>query len=270
MSYFEADAKKSCSPNDFPMKLWIYTNYDCNLRCTYCVAESSPRAPRRAIGLEGVKRLVDEAVDLGFNHVYLTGGEPLILDEIYDMMAFASQRVATTVLTNAMLLKGRRMEKLRAIQNDELIIQVSLDGGRPEHHDPFRGAGSWEKTVHGIENLLEAGFRVRLATTETPINRDHLEAICNYHLDLGIPEEDHFVRPIARRGFSKEGVDVGVDNLVPEITVNQDGVYWHPLSTDQDMLVREEIFPLAQAVECVRTRLDEIAREGEHPAQEFN
>lgn len=270
MSYFQKDSQKSCSPNGFPMKLWIYTNYDCNLRCTYCVAESSPRAPRRALGLTDVKRLVDEAVNLGFDHLYLTGGEPLILDEIYAMADYASQRIATTILTNAMLLKGRRLEKLRAIQRENLIIQVSLDGAQAEHHDPYRGSGSWAKTTQGINRLLEGGFRVRLATTETPANCDHLEAICDYHHALGIPEEDHFVRPLARRGFSREGVEVGVENLVPEITVNRDGVYWHPLSTDQDLLVREEIFPLSHAVDCVRSRLDEITRQGAHPAQEFN
>ena len=60
-------------------KLWIYTNYDCNLRCTYCVAKSSPNAPRRAIGLNNVRQLVDEALALGFDHVFFTGGEPFLL-----------------------------------------------------------------------------------------------------------------------------------------------------------------------------------------------
>ena len=38
----------------YQWKLWIYTNYDCNLRCSYCVAKSSPNSPRRSIGLENV------------------------------------------------------------------------------------------------------------------------------------------------------------------------------------------------------------------------
>ena len=120
-------------------KLWIYTNYDCNLRCSYCVAKSSPNAPRRAIGLANVRRLVDEAVALGFTDVFFTGGEPFILNEIYDMLAYASARVKTTVLTNAMILRGPRLEKLVAIANDNLIVQVSLDGGQAEHHDAYRG-----------------------------------------------------------------------------------------------------------------------------------
>ena len=116
-------------------KLWIYTNYDCNLRCSYCVAKSSPNAPRRAIGLANARRLVDEAVELGFTDVFFTGGEPFILNEIYDMLAYASARVKTTVLTNAMILRGPRLEKLVAIANDNLVVQVSLDGGRAEDHD---------------------------------------------------------------------------------------------------------------------------------------
>ena len=73
-------------------KLWIYTNYDCNLRCSYCVAKSSPNAPRRAIGLKNAQRLVDEAVELGFSEVFFTGGEPFILKEIYAMLAYSSAR----------------------------------------------------------------------------------------------------------------------------------------------------------------------------------
>ena len=146
----------------FPWKLWIYTNYDCNLRCRYCVARSSPNAPRRAIGLANVQRLVDEAVQLGFVHTFFTGGEPFLLPDIYDMLAYASARVQTTVLTNAMLLHGSRLEKLVAVANDRLIVQVSLDGGRAEDHDAYRGAGSWARAVDGIRQLQAHGFRVRL------------------------------------------------------------------------------------------------------------
>jgi hypothetical protein len=42
-------------------QLWLYTNFDCNLWCSYSVAESTPKTPRRALGVEVVQRLVDEA-----------------------------------------------------------------------------------------------------------------------------------------------------------------------------------------------------------------
>jgi len=253
---------KACTNLPITWKLWIYTNYDCNLRCTYCVAKSSPNTPRRAFGLENVKRLVDEAVDLGFKEVYLTGGEPFILKEIYEMIAYASEKIPTTVLTNAMILNGPRLEKLCAVANENLILQVSLDGGNPEDHDAYRGKGSWVKTVEGIKTLLDRNLQVKLSTTETPANTNRLDEICKFHRKLGIPNEDHFVRPLARRGNSREGLDLGVTNVSPEVTVNLDGVFWHPLSTDADMQVSRSLFPLADAVDSIQKQLDIISRTG--------
>jgi MoaA/NifB/PqqE/SkfB family radical SAM enzyme len=255
-------SNKKHGPSGFNWKLWLYTNYDCNIKCTYCVAESSPRAQRRALGLGNVQRLVAEAVELGFTEIFFTGGEPFILNDIYDMLAYSSARVKTSVLTNAMLLRGKRLENLLAIANDNLLMQVSLDGGLPEHHDAYRGQGTWIKTVEGIKTLQAHGFRVRLSTTETPANSVHLDKVCEFHQGLGIPEEDHFIRPLAKRGCSNEGLEVDKTNLVPEVTVSLGGVFWHPLSTDPDMRVREEIFPLKTAVECIQEQLEAVADNG--------
>jgi MoaA/NifB/PqqE/SkfB family radical SAM enzyme len=253
----------------FERKLWLYTNYDCNLSCSYCVAESTPTAPRRALGLANVQRLVDEAVDLGFTEVFFTGGEPFILNDIYDMLAYSSAWLKTSVLTNATFLRGKRLERLLAIANDNLMMQVSLDGGAPEHHDAYRGQGTWAKTVEGIKALQAFGFHVRLSTTETPANSAHLDQVCEFHQALGIPEEDHFIRPLAKRGFSQEGLTVDITNLAPEVTVGLDGVYWHPLSTDPDMQVREEIFPLKTALECIEQQLESIANNGGEASSKF-
>lgn len=249
----------------FHWKLWVYTNFDCNLRCAYCVAESSPAAPRRALGVETIRRVVDEAVALGFQEVFFTGGEPFLLDDIYDTLAYAAPRLKTTVLTNGMLMKGARLERLRAVAHPNLTVQVSLDGGRAEHHDAYRGAGTWIKTVKGIRALQAAGFRVRLGTTETPANSAHLDELDQFRAALGIPAADHFVRPLARRGFAREGTEVSAATLVPEVTVTAGGVYWHPLASpgSDDLLVSAEIFPLAAAVARIREQLAAPAQDGQ-------
>jgi MoaA/NifB/PqqE/SkfB family radical SAM enzyme len=246
-------------------KLWLYTNFDCNLRCSYCVTESTPTAPRRALGLDNVCQLVDEAVALGFSHVLFTGGEPFVLDEIYDMLACSAARVKTTVLTSAMLLRGKRLDRLCAIANGNLSVQVSLDGGCPEHHDAYRGQGTWAKTVEGIKLLRSRGVHVCISTTETPVNSAHLDELHEFRLALGIPDEDHFVRPLAKRGFSQEGLELGTHNLMPEVTVTIDGVYWHPLvsPSNADTRVSEQIFPLAGTVECIQQQLNRQDSGGE-------
>lgn len=246
-------------------KLWLYTNFDCNLRCSYCVTESTPTAPCRALGLDNACQLVDEAVALGFSNVLFTGGEPFILDEIYDMLACSAARVKTTVLTNAMLLRGKRLDRLCATANGKLSVQVSLDGGCPEHHDAYRGQGTWAKTVEGIKLLQSHGVHVCISTTETPVNSAHLDELHEFRRALGIPDEDHFVRPLAKRGFSQEGLELGTHNLVPEVAVTIDGVYWHPLvsPSNADTRVSEQIFPLAGAVECIQQQLNRQDSGGE-------
>jgi MoaA/NifB/PqqE/SkfB family radical SAM enzyme len=250
-----------CAPA-MAWKLWIYTNYDCNLKCSYCVAKSSPNAPRRSIGLNNAKQLVDESVALGFDHIFFTGGEPFLLPDIYEMLAHSAAKVTTSVLTNAMLIRGARLEKLRAIQHPNLIVQVSLDGGAAEHHDAYRGKGTWDKTVEGIKILQDAGFDVRLSTTETPANTEHMDQAHAFRRSLGIPDEHHFVRPLAKRGYSKDGIELSMGNLIPEVTVNLDGVFWHPLSTDADMQISKKIFPLKTSVDRIQSQLDEIAKTG--------
>jgi MoaA/NifB/PqqE/SkfB family radical SAM enzyme len=214
---------------------------------------------------------VDEAEALGFESIFFTGGEPFILNDIYDMLAYSSDRLNTTVLTNGMLLRGKRLARLCSIANEKLSVQVSLDGARPETHDAYRGEGTWAKTVEGIRVVQSNGFHVCISTTETPANTADLDELRAFVRDLGIAEHDHFIRPLAKRGFSREGLAVGVDNLVPEVTVSADGVYWHPLvsPSDGDMLVTRQIFPLATAVECIQQRLGSQAGEDETERTEF-
>ncbi len=92
----------------FPARLWVYTNFHCNLACAYCVVASSPQASRRSLGLGRFKALVDEALVEGFREIYLTGGEPFLERDIVLMLDYASERLPTVVLTNAMLAASWR------------------------------------------------------------------------------------------------------------------------------------------------------------------
>lgn len=192
---------------------------------------------------------------LGFGEVFFTGGEPFLLNDIYDVLAYSSARITTTVLTNATLLHHKRLERLNQTRHPNMILQVSLDGAKPEHHDAYRGRGTWARTVEGIRTLQAHGYRVRIGTTETPVNSAHLDELRDFLREFGIPSGDHFVRPLARRGFAKEGIELTLDDLEPELTVDVDGVYWHPLSTDRDMLVSKQIVPLKPAIDTVLAML---------------
>ena len=234
-----------------PARIWIYTNYDCNFSCSYCLAQSSPKAARRALAIDVFRQVVDEADAMGFAEMYFTGGEPMLLPELPEMLAYASARFPTVVLSNASLAHGVRLERLRAVANDMIAIQVSLDGATATANDAYRGAGTWKQTLRGIRNLLEAGIRVRISTTETPANSHEIDQIRDLAITLGVAATDHFVRPLIQRGFSDEGLELGRATLVPELTVDRDGVYWHASATEEDLLVTEEIFPLRRAMDLI-------------------
>lgn len=241
-------------------RLWLYTNFDCNLRCDYCCVRSSPKAPRRALGLEHVQRIAVEAAALGVSEIFVTGGEPFLLADIGEMLAACAAATPTTVLTNGMLFAGRRLETLRSLPRDRVTLQISLDSPIPERHDRHRGKGTWARAWKGIQRARADGFRVRLAATvsteeEAEEFRCFLDA---QHVD----EADRVIRRIVLRGSATEGIALARADLVPEITITAEGVYWHPVGAeDADLLVTSDIFPLAESFAAVRRAFD---RENEH------
>lgn len=241
-------------------RLWLYTNFDCNLHCDYCCVRSSPKAPRRELGLERVRRIALEAAELSVAEIFVTGGEPFLCSDIVEIVAACAAAAPTTVLTNGMLLAGRRLENLRSLSRDRVTLQISLDSPTPERHDRHRGSGSWARARRGIERARAEGFRVRLAAT---VASDVEAEEFRHFLDAQkIAEQDRVIRRIAVRGFAEQGIALARADLVPEITITADGVYWHPLGAeDADLFVTREIFPLMAAFAAVRR---EFERETAH------
>jgi|SRR5690242_11042901 len=250
-------------------RLWLYANFDCNLRCDYCCVRSSPETPRRALGVERVRQIAREAPGLGVGEIFVTGGEPFLLPEIGEILAACAAAAPTTVLTNGMLLVGRRLEILRSLPRDRLTLQISLDSPTPELHDRHRGRSSWAKARRGIGRARAAGFRVRLAATVS--TDDEAEAFRRFLDQENIAEEDRVIRRVALRGFATEGVALARMDLMPEITITAEGVYWHPVGAeDSDLLVSREIFPLGDAFAAVRQAFDRESAHGRRLATIFN
>lgn len=241
-------------------RLWLYTNFDCNLHCDYCCVRSSPTAPRRELGLERVRRIAREAAELGVKEIFVTGGEPFLLEDIGEILVTCAAAAPTTVLTNGMLFTGRRAESLRSLPRDRIVLQISLDSAAPDLHDLHRGPGTWTRTREGIKHGRSLGFRVRLAAT---VSTDaEAEEFRQFLDEEQIATEDRVIRRIAWRGSAPKGLAVTRADLVPEVTITAEGVYWHPVGAeDDDLLVTHDIFPLSESFAAVRRAFD---REGEH------
>lgn len=237
-------------------RLWVYTNFDCNLACLYCCAESSPKAPSRRVDLATAQQVFAEFAEMGGREVYLTGGEPFMHPELGDLVR-AAEGFERTVLTNAMIFgRGNRRRMLEEMDRS-VLLQVSLDSAGPELHDQQRGAGSWARALDGIGLAHSLGFRVRVAATMFDEDPEGVAAL-HARLDQeGIAPEDRVIRPVAAEGFAETGIHVSLENLEPEPTLTADGAWWHPVAvTDPHMRIADSPLPLAEVFGVVEDILD--------------
>jgi MoaA/NifB/PqqE/SkfB family radical SAM enzyme len=231
-------------------RLWFYANYHCNLRCTYCLTESAPEVDRREFGREQIIARARQGKGLGFTALGVTGGEPFTLDYMPELIATLGSELPTVVLSNATVFNARRLREMEPLADLPVHVQISLDSPDPEDNDEMRGPANFRKVVEAVPKLVERGIGVRIATTlEDPEAADprEMERLCELHRSLGVPDEDHIVRPIINRGRAQSnemGVLAGFEQLDPELTLTADGAFYSPFGPtvrggklDTDLLI---------------------------------
>ena len=245
-------------------RLWFYANYHCNLRCSYCLTESAPGVRHREFGRERIVERAREGKSLGFTAFGVTGGEPFILDYMPELIAMLGSELPTIVLSNATVFNDRRLRAMEPLADLPVHVQISLDHPDPDANDEMRGPENFRKVVEAIPRLVERGIGVRLATTlEDPdgADPDEMERLCELHRSMGIPDEDHVVRPVINRGravTNEMGVLAGVEQLEPELTLTTDGAFYSPFAPtvrggqlDTDLLVSRTTKPVRAPAEML-------------------
>lgn len=251
-------------------RLWVYTNFHCNLACDYCCVSSSPRADSRVIGVGEFVDLVDAAVSAGVRELYLTGGEPFLLLDLDERLVHASAALPTTVLTNGMVWTGERRRRLERIPRDGLRLQISLDSADPTLHDRHRGDGSHRRALDGIRLALDLGFDVRVAATLGTDAGDAKAQLTNLFDELGLTSRQRVVRRVARQGSANAGLAVSRASLLPEVCVTADGVWWHPVAAaDPSMFVQPSWRPLGDAIDNITDELRMHRMRGDMLASTF-
>jgi pyruvate-formate lyase-activating enzyme len=234
-------------------RLWVYTNFSCNLACDYCCVESSPRAVPRTVSAEEFARLAAAAARADVAELFVTGGEPFLLLDLDARLRSALQVLPTTVLTNGMVWTGERRRRLEALPRDGLTLQISLDSSTAPLHDRHRGEGSFNRALGGIRLALDLGFRVRVAATlggDAGAAEDELVDLFD---ELGLEKDQRVVRRVAHQGAANAGLTLTRRSLVPEVCVTAEGVWWHPVGAiDPAMKVRDGWSPLGEAIAEVR------------------
>lgn len=166
--------------------IFVHLTDRCNLKCIHCYAESGAK---KKDGLDSGKihNLIDELVSLGGRAVTISGGEPLLRADWFDILKHACENLRATLNTNGTMINEENASLLATITP---YIQISLDGPNAEVHDHVRGRGTFDATLKGIRLLQEAGLGERLIVSMTLMKQNIPRApeMLPFVQELGVPK----------------------------------------------------------------------------------
>ena len=248
------DVAAAVAEGRLPGRVWMYANYHCNIACTYCLTESGPAVARRALAPETMLEIGRQAKELGFTDLGVTGGETFLQPHMPDVLARLADLLPTVALTNGTLFGRRLLERVAPLAGWDVALQISLDRPDPDANDAMRAPENFRKVVTAIPALVERGITVRIATTVESIADAELDRLCALHRDLGVPDSEHVIRPVVRRGRARDqglGVEATQSDLPAELTITADGAFWSPFGPpvrggrlDTDLLITRTTLPL--------------------------
>lgn len=151
----------------FPVAMTFAVTYKCQCNCRHCSAGRHLRNDLSELSTIEAKALIDQSQNLGVSIITFTGGEPLLRDDIYELISYVDKRKAITILfTNGLLLSEENIEKL--VNAGLYSLFVSIDSPIPEEHDQLRGmAGLFESAILGIKRMQSKGGFVGISSYAT-------------------------------------------------------------------------------------------------------
>jgi heme b synthase len=194
------------------------TTRNCNLNCIHCRA-SADRGPFAGeLDTQSAFRLLDEIVAVGSPIVILTGGEPLLRPDIFEIAHYGIQKGLRMVMApNGTLITEKIAGQIAKAGIGR--ISISLDGSDKESHDRFRGVnGAFEGAVRGIAHARAAGIEFQINTTITKSNLSQIGDIQKLAVKLGAVA--HHIFLLVPTGRGKYIVDQEISAREYEETLN--------------------------------------------------
>jgi SynChlorMet cassette radical SAM/SPASM protein ScmF len=175
------EANRERSAPTYPLNcIYFYLTEGCNLCCRHCWIQPKFQNGERVypsleVGL--FKSIIAQAKPLGLGAVKLTGGEPLLHPQIFDLLDhIREENLRLTIETNGVLCTPALAQKIASCVNP--FVSVSIDGADAETHDWVRGvAGSFGQAIDGFRNLVGAGIHPQIIMTIMRRNSDQIEDV---------------------------------------------------------------------------------------------
>ena len=196
---------------------WEITR-NCNLACVHCRASATMGPYAGELDTEACLNLLDQIKETGDPIVILTGGEPLLRPDIFEIARYGTDKGLRMVMApNGTLLTANIAKKL--VESGIQRISISIDGATSRSHDRFRGVnGAFDRALRGIQFAKDAGLEFQINTTISKTNLDEIQQIQDLAVALGAVA--HHIFLLVPTGRGKYIVDQEIDAEAYEKTLN--------------------------------------------------
>jgi AdoMet-dependent heme synthase len=194
------------------------TTRNCNLACIHCRASATQGPFSGELDTATSYRLLDQIAQVGKPIIILTGGEPLLRTDIFDIAKYGTDKGLRMVMAPNGTLITEYIAKQMADSGIQRI-SISLDGATSESHDRFRGVdGAFEGALRGIRLAKGAGIEFQINTTITKTNLHEIPKIQDLAVKLGAVA--HHIFLLVPTGRGKYIVDQEINATEYESTLN--------------------------------------------------
>jgi radical SAM protein with 4Fe4S-binding SPASM domain len=190
--------------------LFLHLTNRCNLSCKHCYVYQAQ--DNGEMDTKAVFSLIDQLATQGGSAITISGGEPLLREDIKEILSYAGEKMSVRLLTNGILIDKSIVQIMSRLG---IHVQVSLDGSNAYIHDQIRGKGTFSQVMKDIRLLQEGGLknRINFCTTIMKHNLKNISQIIELANELSI----RYVRflPLRRVGRARDlwdeiNADVGI------------------------------------------------------------
>jgi radical SAM protein with 4Fe4S-binding SPASM domain len=164
----------------------------CPLKCAHCYVDAGEREAEQALSTEEAFDVIDQIRAAGKPVVVLSGGEPLLREDVYDIAAYGTSRGLRMVMgTSGFLIDRDAASRLR--EAGIRAAAISLDSADPQVHDAFRGVGGvWERAVQALRHCQDEGIGVQINMSVMHPAIKEIERVIRLGTSLGVRDYQLF------------------------------------------------------------------------------
>ncbi|HRT84812.1 MAG TPA: radical SAM protein [Bacteroidales bacterium] len=208
-----------------PVSVSVNLTNKCNQHCIYCeIGQGCAKSKKKLLALKDLKWIIDEMNFSRIPFLDLGGGEPLLFEDIFEVIQYAYKfGIKSSILTNGMLLPDLSSDKIKILKDCESFANVSIDSFSVKNEEYIRGAkDALSRSTKGVTILVKHHIPVNIMTVISAQNyKDLFDVVVNAN-SLGVnrvifqpvifiscfPE----VEPINNK--NKRSLNVSLDNLI--------------------------------------------------------